>query len=222
MGIGEFLEVLTRSHWQNENKVAPKQPQPAPLPAGGGSPPAKQVQHGKGADEFWDTIIQLSAYENTLLKGAAQPTTTRSMVSTFSRSSQHYSTSPSGRGHSDPKRRAELHQNTPLFNYSFNAPKGAPEKLKEKESSWLTSQAFFDSLRHYPGGAMETCHQPPCNDPRFSGNTHASRWEPGEHLDTGTRARVGMNAARDGWESAQLHRVWDSKPMERHYQMHQN
>ena len=83
MGIGEFLEVLTRSHWQNENKVAPKQPQPAPLPAGGGSPQAKQVQHGKGADEFWDTIIQLSAYENTLLKGAAQPTTTRSMVSTL-------------------------------------------------------------------------------------------------------------------------------------------
>jgi hypothetical protein len=54
------------------------------------------------------------------------------------------------------------------------------------------------------------------------GTDCTGRWEPGEHLDTGTRARVGMNAARDGWESAQLHRVWDSKPMERHYQMHQN
>jgi len=96
-----------------------------------------------------------------------------------------------------------------------------PERLvPRQESSFLTDQAFFDSLRRYPktpsheqeAGKVEKVNGQPV-DAYFSGNTHTSwdRYKQG-HLETGVRVRLGIHPARDGtdWEVDQLHHQWTS------------
>ena len=59
-------------------------------------------------------------------------------------------------------------------NIDYMAPHGAPDNdRKMKEASWLTGQAFIESLRYYPKGttALEN------NDceATYSGCTHSAR-----------------------------------------------
>jgi len=92
-------------------------------------------------------------------------------------------TSPTGRGHPDRDRRndvrkADLHADIDYF-ATQRDPSGvtgstgdpvftAPNNdQKNKEASWLASQAWFESLRHYPRGATAVD-----SEAAYSGLTH--------------------------------------------------
>jgi hypothetical protein len=82
--------------------------------------------------------------------------TSRSRQSTYTaRVSAHSRThSPSGRFHPDSGRRLEIRGVDILAGIDYYAPHGAPDNDRSmKEGSWLTSQAFIESLRVYPDAA---------------------------------------------------------------------
>lgn len=126
-------------------------------------------------------------------------------------------TSPSGKGHPDRDRRnevrnADMHTN---INYyatmrdmhhscsSTDASYTAPDNdRKMKEASFLTSQAWFESLRHYPSGpnAIDS-------EAAYSGLTHGPE-VPSEHLETDVRTRLGIAAADPDWQHWQLQEAW--------------
>jgi hypothetical protein len=124
-------------------------------------------------------------------------------------------TSPSTRAHPNPDRRAELrkadmHSNINDFATSPNGRSGptylAPDNdRKMKEASWISSQAWFESLRYYPKGE-EAVANDDC-EATYSGNTHGST-APSEHIENDVRNRVGMAAADPGWSPSQLPEPW--------------
>ena len=71
-----------------------------------------------------------------------------------------------------------------------------------KEASFLTSQAWFESLRHYPSGpnAIDS-------EAAYSGLTHGPE-VPSEHLETDVRTRLGIAAADPDWQHWQLQEAW--------------
>ena len=78
---------------------------------------------------------------------------------------------------------------------------------KMKESSWLTGQAFIESLRYYPKGnrALEN------NDceATYSGCTHSARqMNVSEHIETDVRLRLGITPADQDWRDEQCPREW--------------
>lgn len=109
--------------------------------------------------------------------------------------------SPSGKFHPNPDRRFELRQSDMFSNINYfatsrvtnatsktgDAVYGAPDNdRKMKEASWISSQAWFESLRYYPQGE-EAAKNDDC-PVTFSGNTH------GEH--TPSTPRTAPTAAR--------------------------
>ena len=76
---------------------------------------------------------------------------------------------------------------------------------KNKEASWLASQAWFEGLRHYPQGpdAMDS-------EAAYSGLTHGGSEDamPTEHLETDLRTRLGIAVADPDWRPAQLQEAW--------------
>ena len=83
---------------------------------------------------------------------------------------------------------------------------GAPDNDRRmKESSWISSQAWFESLRYYPKG-QEAVVNDDC-EATYSGNTHGSK-VPAEHLENDVRNRVGIAAADPGWMPSQLPEPW--------------
>jgi len=74
-----------------------------------------------------------------------------------------------------------------------------------KEASWVSSQAWFESLRYYPKGE-EAVTNDDC-EATFSGNTHGTT-VPSEHLENDVRNRVGIAAADPGWMPSQLLEPW--------------
>jgi len=126
-------------------------------------------------------------------------------------------TSPSGRGHPDQDRRndvrrADMHTNinyyatarhaTAMSNTGDNYYTAPDNDRKMKEASWLTSQAWFESLRHYPSGANAID-----SEAAYSGLTHGGE-VPSEHLETDVRTRLGIAAADPDWRPNQLQEAW--------------
>lgn len=114
--------------------------------------------------------------------------------------------SPSGKMHPNPDRRFELRQSDMFTNINYFSPGGAPDNdRKMKESSWISSQAWFESLRYYPKG-MEAAKNEDC-EATFSGNTHGST-VPAEHIQNDVRNRVGIAPADPGWMPHQVPEPW--------------
>jgi len=126
-------------------------------------------------------------------------------------------TSPSGRGHPDEHRRndvrrADMHTNinyyatarhaTAMSNTGDNYYTAPDNDQKMKEASWLTSQAWFESLRHYPSGANAID-----SEAAYSGLTHGGE-VPSEHLETDVRTRLGIAVADPDWRPNQLQEAW--------------
>lgn len=127
-------------------------------------------------------------------------------------------TSPTGRGHPDRDRRndvrkADLHADIDYF-ATQRDPSGvtgstgdpvftAPNNdQKNKEASWLASQAWFESLRHYPRGATAVD-----SEAAYSGLTHGKD-VPTEHLETDVRTRLGLAEGDPDWKPWQLQEAW--------------
>ena len=95
--------------------------------------------------------------------------------------------SPSTRCHPNPDRRAELRASDMFSNINYFATTrtartastgdpvyGAPDNdRKMKEASWLTGQAFIESLRYYPKGSTALANND-C-EATYSGCTHSAR-----------------------------------------------
>ena len=77
---------------------------------------------------------------------------------------------------------------------------------KMKEASFVASQAWFESLRHYPRGrdAMDS-------QAAYSGYTHGGD-VPTEHLETDVRTRMGIATADPDWRPKQLQEAWAPEP----------
>ena len=76
---------------------------------------------------------------------------------------------------------------------------------KMKEASWISSQAWFESLRYYPKGEEAVINGD--SEATFSGHTHGSR-VPTEHIQNDVRNRVGIAVADPDWMPSQLPEPW--------------
>lgn len=115
--------------------------------------------------------------------------------------------SPSGRMHPNPARRAELRKADMFHNIDYYGGIGAPDNDRlVKEASWLSTQSWFESLRYYPKG-------PDADDDEaaYSGLTHGMA-APTEHLETDVRTRLGIAVADADWEPEQLQMQWQPEP----------
>ena len=169
--------------------------------------------HGSGAsattrstarDRYADPSGGLSAGRRSA-RGAysarSAMTTSRSMMTPVR------SSSPTGRYHPDPTRRLELRKADLHANIDYLAPNGAPDNdRKMKEASWLTGQAFIESLRYYPKGNTAMLNND-C-EATYSGCTHSARTQMHEHIETDVRVRLGIAPADADWRDDQCPREW--------------
>jgi len=130
--------------------------------------------------------------------GGGASTRTMSAPPTSQRTS-----SPSGRMHPNPVRRAELRKADMFQNIDYYGGYGAPDNDRlVKEASFLSTQSWFESLRYYPKGEDadddEAC---------YSGLTHGMA-APTEHLETDVRTRLGIAKADTDWVPDQLQMQW--------------
>ena len=80
---------------------------------------------------------------------------------------------------------------------------GAPDNDRlVKEASWLSTQAWFESLRYYPRG-----EDADDDEVTYSGCTHGMS-APSEHLETDVRTRLGIAKADSDWGAEQLQMQW--------------
>ena len=149
------------------------------------------------------------------------PTTTRGSRTTWSQKNKQAwegrTTSPTGRAHPDATRRADLRKidlhnsinyyATARISNTF-ASTGDPayeapdNDHKMKNAGFVNSQAWFESLRHYPKG-----HDAIDSEAAYSGLTHGPD-VPTEHLETDVRTRLGIAAADPAWMPKQLQEAW--------------
>ena len=125
---------------------------------------------------------------------------------------------PNRRGHPNQFRRNDLRSADMHTNINYYATSRVPNRAsatgdatytapdndrKNKEASWLASQAWFEGLRHYPQGpdAMDS-------EAAYSGLTHGGGEDamPTEHLETDLRTRLGIAVADP--TAAQLQEAW--------------
>lgn len=111
--------------------------------------------------------------------------------------------SPSGRMHPNPVRRAELRKADMFNNIDYYGGFGAPDNDRlVKEASWLSTQSWFESLRYYPKG-----EDADDDEVAYSGMTHGMS-APSEHLETDVRTRLGIAKADSDWSPDQLQMQW--------------
>ena len=111
--------------------------------------------------------------------------------------------SPSGRMHPNPTRRAELRKADMFNNIDYYGGHGAPDNDRlVKEASWLSTQSWFESLRYYPQG-----EDADDDEAAYSGLTHGMA-APTEHLETDVRTRLGIAKADADWVPDQLQMQW--------------
>jgi hypothetical protein len=139
------------------------------------------------------------------------PASTRSRPSGYSaRLLSHEKThSPSGRFHPDPVHRREIRACDPHTNIDYLAAFGAPDNdRKMKESSWLCSQAFIESLRSYPDPFRKSPITMPGESIAFDGNTQSARRPHREHIETAMRRRLSIAPSDPDWRPDQLVQPW--------------
>ncbi len=147
---------------------------------------------GLNADVVDMSTVSVADSDFTTATGASRPS--------------RVTNSPTGRAHPNPDRRAELRDTDMFTNILYFSPGGAPDNdRKMKEASWMSSQAWFESLRYYPRGA-EAAKNDDC-EITFSGNTHGAD-VPAEHLENDVRNRVGVACADPDWSAYQLPEPW--------------
>ena len=178
--------------------------------------PAFVVPHGKRRNRKAPART-----ERVYKTDRAKPSTYRGSPTThtaLNRSSWKGRTaSPTGRSHPDRDRRndvrkADMHASINYFATTRVAGSGsattdgsymAPDNdQKMKEASFVNSQAWFESLRHYPKGANAID-----SEAAYSGWTHGGD-VPTEHLETDVRTRLGIAAADPDWQPWQLQEAW--------------
>jgi len=126
---------------------------------------------------------------------------TRSQMSGLPTSQR--TSSPSGRMHPNPVRRAELRKADMFHNIDYYGGFGAPDNDRlVKEASWLSTQSWFESLRYYPKG-----EDADDDEVAYSGLTHGMA-APSEHLETDVRTRLGIAKADAEWSPDQLQMQW--------------
>ena len=126
---------------------------------------------------------------------------TRSQMSGLPTSQR--TSSPSGRMHPNPVRRAELRKADMFHNIDYYGGIGAPDNDRlVKEASWLSTQSWFESLRYYPKG-----EDADDDEAAYSGLTHGMA-APSEHLETDVRTRLGIAKADADWVPDQLQMQW--------------
>jgi len=126
---------------------------------------------------------------------------TRSQMSGLPTSQR--TSSPSGRMHPNPVRRAELRKADMFHNIDYYGGFGAPDNDRlVKEASWLSTQSWFESLRYYPKG-----EDADDDEAAYSGLTHGMS-APSEHLETDVRTRLGIAKADADWCPDQLQMQW--------------
>jgi hypothetical protein len=118
---------------------------------------------------------------------------------------------------------------TAYANINYLSPNGAPDNdRKMKESSFLASQAYVESLRFYPQddatkrthsttspkSSAETLASPQSTTrgksadwTHYSGMT-SSRSRTVEHIETSVRMRLGIASSESDWRDPQLQRTW--------------
>jgi len=160
---------------------------------------------GNGSQRYQDPAFMGSARAGRSARGRytsrSAMSTSRSMMTTAR------SSSPTGRYHPDPTRRLELRKADMHVNIDYMAPNGAPDNdRKMKEASWLTGQAFIESLRYYPKG--QTAMDGNDCEATYSGCTHSARQVLSEHIETDVRVRLGIAPADTDWRDDQVPREW--------------
>ena len=92
----------------------------------------------------------------------------------------------------------------------YFAAGGAPVRndRTSKESSWLCSQAFIESLRVYPDPYNLRPIKLPGGAVAFSGNTQSARRPHVEHLETGMRRRLDIAPQDQEWLPDQCPQPW--------------
>ena len=130
-------------------------------------------------------------------------------------------TSPTGRAHPNRDRRndvrkADLHNSINYYATARVMNKvastgdpvyDAPDNdRKMNPASYVNSQAWFESLRHYPKGANAMD-----SEAAYSGLTHGPD-VPTEHLETDVRTRMGIAVADPAWRPQQLQEAWAPEP----------
>ena len=143
--------------------------------------------------------------------GTPGGSSSRSRPTTYSaRLASHEKThSPSGRFHPDSMRRREIRSVDMHTDVDYFAAGGAPDNDRtSKESSWLCSQAFIESLRVYPDPYNLRPIKLPGEAIAFSGNTQSARRPHVEHLETGMRRRLDIAPQDQEWLPDQCPQPW--------------
>ena len=115
--------------------------------------------------------------------------------------------SPSRRTHPDSERRKDIRECDMISNIDWvTAKPGAFQNdCTVKESGWVPSQAWFESLRYYPTEEAALLNGE--NVATFSGNTHTPDQDV-DHLETSVRARLGIANAETEWKHGQIPNQW--------------
>jgi hypothetical protein len=153
--------------------------------AGAGWSPAQQTG---AASPDTGAILAAGGLGSPSLAPIGQGASTRSFNSAPPTSQR--TSSPSGRMHPNPVRRAELRKSDMFNNIDYYGGIGAPDNDRlVKEASWLSTQSWFESLRYYPKG-----EDADDDEAAYSGLTHGMA-APTEHLETDVRTRLGIAKA---------------------------
>ena len=81
-----------------------------------------------------------------------------------------------------------------------------PSARLPHSQSWISNQAWLESLRYYPG-ALESARGEEELTGSFSGNTHGAKDIP-YHAEAGVRTRAGLAVPDPAWRPDQVHLDW--------------
>jgi len=188
----------TSGHASLSTPATPAGDLSSPAAASGWSRPQ---QTGEAAAPDIAATMASGGLGSPSLAPIGQGASTRSMGSALPTSQR--TSSPSGRMHPNPVRRAELRKADMFHNIDYYGGIGAPDNDRlVKEASWLSTQSWFESLRYYPKG-----EDADDDEAAYSGLTHGMA-APTEHLETDVRTRLGIAKADADWVPDQLQMQW--------------
>lgn len=191
------------------------------------TPPSKEVGAGEGVEPHTPLRVgEMNSRSLPSRNGAGRSyrqTSHRPQSSSRSQATYRSSTSsPTGRFHPDRVRRLNLRGADPHCNIDYYAPNGAPDNdRKMKEASFLSGQAFNESLRYYPRG--ESCNvdrdelawterETHDSEPTYSGRpTTRATVHSTESIESDVRMRLGIAAPEPDWRPTQLHTPWSNE-----------
>lgn len=145
------------------------------------------------------------------VSGGFTPSPSRLRSSGYSpRVSAHSVTlSPTGRFHPTVDGRRQVRAADMHGDIDYFAPHGAPDNdRKLKEASWITSQAFIESLRSYPTVAYAPAWHERGEPAAYDGNTHGPGGPSVDHVESALRRRLSIAPVDGEWMPDQLPKTW--------------